>query len=190
MPRYFDFEVSLMYIEPRIWRRFLLAESATFEDLHDAIQDSLGWEREHLFEFRDKAGKTTIAACDYDDPYAEIEVPVASEAKLSGYFRGHGKTCRYVYDFGDNWEHSVLFKGFVEDSAEFRRRLVDGARACPLEDCGGAWGYEDCCHVAAMSDEDIDGLGEDAGEAVWRKEWVGDWDPEAFDLAAARKAFR
>ena len=52
MPKYFDFEVSLLEIEPRIWRRFRLAVVSSFETLHDAIQDSFGWQRRHLYEYR------------------------------------------------------------------------------------------------------------------------------------------
>ena len=37
MPTYFEFEVSLQGIKPRIWRRFQLRATATFADLHWAI---------------------------------------------------------------------------------------------------------------------------------------------------------
>lgn len=55
-----------------------------------------------------------------------------------------------------------------------------GAGACPPEDCGGIGGYEDL--LAALRDpkheqhdETVEGVGED-------------FDPTAFDLAAANKA--
>ena len=38
MPRYYEFEVSLQELQPRIWRRFLLRTTATFAQLHQAIQ--------------------------------------------------------------------------------------------------------------------------------------------------------
>jgi hypothetical protein len=45
MPDYFEFEVTLREIQPRIWRRFLLgSQGTTFWDLHMAIQDSCGWQ--------------------------------------------------------------------------------------------------------------------------------------------------
>ena len=51
MSKCFDLEVSLLEIEPRIWRRFLLNGVSTFEVLHSAIQDAFGWQRQHaLFE--------------------------------------------------------------------------------------------------------------------------------------------
>jgi len=189
MPKYFDFEVSLVGIEPRIWRRFLLADAATFLDLHGAVQDAMGWEEEHLYDFRDSGGKKAIARCDHAEQFDDRDVPTADKLKLAGYFTEVGKVCGYTYDFGDNWKHSVTLKGVVEDSTKFRRRLLDGARACPLEDCGGTWGYEDCCRVRSMSDVDIENLGDEGEEMAWRKEWIGDWDPEVFDLAAVKTEF-
>jgi hypothetical protein len=48
MPAYSEFEVSLVAIEPRIWRRFQLAETSTFDHLHRTIQAAFGWEGCHL----------------------------------------------------------------------------------------------------------------------------------------------
>jgi len=188
MPRYFDLEVSLIDIEPRIWRRFLLSEAATFLDLHAAIQDAMGWEEEHLYAFQDANGKRPLA----DDVYAgafDRQGPPADRVSLSSHFRRKGSKCRYTYDFGDNWEHAVVLKGLVEDPGRFKRRLLDGARACPPEDCGGVWGYADCCRVQAMTDAEIEALGEDGEETAWRREWIGDWAPEAFDLKRVKARF-
>ena len=43
MPEYFEFEVELTGVKPRMWRRFLVPKAATFLDLHQAIQDACGW---------------------------------------------------------------------------------------------------------------------------------------------------
>ena len=40
MPRYFEFDVALQEIQPRIWRRFLLRATSSFTHLHMAIQES------------------------------------------------------------------------------------------------------------------------------------------------------
>ncbi len=40
-----------------------------------------------------------------------------------------------------------------------------------------------------MTNDEIESLGEEGEEIAWRKEWVGDWDPEAFDLEAVKKEF-
>jgi hypothetical protein len=191
MPDYHDLEVSLLGIEPRIWRRFLLAQDATFEDLHKAIQDSFGWLEEHLYEFRDKGGRNTIARIDFEDDFELEEAPATDVVALASFFKEKGTRCIYVYDFGDDWHHAVEFKGIVEPPERFWRRLLDGARACPPEDCGGTPGYEECGWVAAMSGDDIKKIRnrEEASELKERKEWLGDWHPERFNLAAVKKKF-
>jgi hypothetical protein len=188
MPRYFDLRVSIRDIEPTIWRRFLLAGDSMFEALHEAIQDSFGWDGGHLFEFRDLRGRDTLARADFDDPDADDAVPTVGELKLGSFFTKGGTKCLYIYDFGDNWEHVVEFNGMVELPESVRRRLLDGARACPPEDCGGIGGYENCVEVVSMSEKDIR-KSDDAEEMLDRKEWIGDWNPEAFDLRAAKDEF-
>lgn len=186
MPKYLEFEVSLIGIAPRIWRRFLLANNSTFADLHEAIQGSLGWESDHLYEFRDKKGRETIARADFEGA-DDDDAPTVDEVALASFFKRTGTKCIYVYDFGDNWTHAVQLKGFMELADTFHRRLLDGARACPPEDCGGTYGYERCVEAAGVSEEEIE-KSEDE-DLLDRKEWVGDWNPEEFDLAAVKKNF-
>jgi hypothetical protein len=56
-------------------------------------------------------------------------------------------TCRnpvaqYEYDFGDDWQHTVrLVDVLRRDFTLTYPRCVDGARACPPEDCGGVHGF-------------------------------------------------
>ncbi|MCA9558225.1 MAG: plasmid pRiA4b ORF-3 family protein, partial [Myxococcales bacterium] len=115
----------------------------------------------------------------------EPSAPDARKVKLNTYFGGQHATkrCEYVYDFGDDWVHRVKLIGVHSDKAAFKRRLLDGARACPREDCGGVSGYERMVHFVETGedpvDDDPDGLAE----------WLGDWRPEVFDLQAAKAAF-
>jgi hypothetical protein len=168
----------------------MLPESADFGTLHEAIQDSLGWENYHLFEFRDKNGKNTIARADFEDDFVVEgdEAPVAGKLKLTSFFTRVGTKCLYVYDFGDDWHLEVQLIRTVELPEEFERRLLDGARACPQEDCGGVYGYDDCVKITSMSFKDLkkEDRAEDLAE---RKEWLGKWDPEKFNLAATKKDF-
>jgi hypothetical protein len=60
--KYYEFEVELTGLRPRIWRRFYLTSGATFEALHGAIQAAFGWQGYHLYEFR-VAGRRGEALC-------------------------------------------------------------------------------------------------------------------------------
>lgn len=184
-PTYFDFEFSLCEVEPRIWRRFLIRSTASFKDLHLAIQEAAGWWNYHLYVFRTEMGwdeDCQMAGSPVDD-YGEKPMPDAARVKLQSYF-GDGKLtrCYYLYDFGDDWWHEVVLRDVVTLPETFKRRLLGGARAFPHEDCGGLSGYAECVKVA---------LGKESGveDPESFRTWLGGWQPEAFELEAAKRAF-
>jgi hypothetical protein len=183
MPDYYEFEVSLRNVKPRIWRRFLIRKTATFHDLHMSIQEACGWWNSHLFEFRawgpENEGIAGIPDDEKDEP-----APDAKKVKLAAFYdESDADRCLYEYDFGDSWEHEVKLRKRVTLPESFKRRLLDGRRAFPPEDCGGVWGYQRCVKI-------LDGSAAEAEEEVVElKEWLCDWTPEAFDLAATKRSF-
>ena len=182
MPGYLEFEVTLEEIRPRLWRRFQIAEDATFGELQRAIRDSFGWYGGHLWEFRDNrqlpfAGFALDFVEESDEP-----TPDAEEVKLAGYF-AKAQSCSYVYDFGDNWTHAVKLRERVSSPDRFHRRLLAGRRACPPEDCGGVPGYY---RFVAVVEKGVDPWEEDVAEL---KEWLDGWDPSEFDLNGTRGIF-
>jgi pRiA4b ORF-3-like protein len=175
MTKCLDLEVSLVDIQPRIWRRFLIDAKASFLDLHEAIQESGPWENCHLFAFQTRKNKP-IAGLP-DDESGESD-PDAREVSLASFFKRPGDLCLYWYDFGDNWWHEVLLHGFVDSPGKVFRSLIGGARAFPPEDCGGQGGYEECVAVATGRLKNPD-----------RREWLGNWKPESFKVGAFKRAF-
>ena len=179
MPTYYELEVSLYDLQPRIWRRFLIRDTATFAALHEAIQLAFGWESCHLWEFRRPTrGGGPIAGP--PNPGFGEETPDAARVKLSAFF-GEAERCDYIYDFGDDWRHDVKRVAVHTESKAFRRRLLAGERAAPPEDCGGWPGYE---RVVEFVETGEDPFGDGGLES-----WLGDWRPDAFDLAAVKAAF-
>jgi hypothetical protein len=179
---YLLFEVRLLDVDDAPWRRLLLRPTASFEDLHLAIQDACGWENCHLFAFRETRTDSVLAGIP-DDEFGAPD-PDAANVRLWQFFAPERRTkCLYQYDFGDDWRHEVELIEVVTSAEHFTRRLVAGERAFPREDCGGPPGYEDCRAVArGSSPTHID----DADEL---KRWLGDWDPDQFDLESTRALF-
>lgn len=143
---YFELEVSLSWLSPRIWRRFLLHGESTFFDLHEAIQRGFDWESCHLWEFSDERAKPLAGVAHDELERGSVD---AKTYLLMDYFgepkEPGARICSYVYDFGDHWEHQVVLRGFVEGDEEdvaWQRRLLDGEHAGPFEDCGGPPGFE------------------------------------------------
>lgn len=180
MPEFFEFEVELAEIRPRIWRRFLLRRNANFYDLHIAIQ-ACGWQGGHLWAFMDEEGG--VLAGIPDDEFGNPD-PDARMVLLSTYFTpGSARTCRYVYDFGDNWEHSITLKRVVRHESDGMRVLVGGERSFPPEDCGGVSGYERIVEFLRSGTDPWNDRGGDL------KEWIGYWRPESFDWSEEARLF-
>jgi hypothetical protein len=171
----FELDVTLAGVRPRVWRRIAITADATFGDLHHAIQDACGWDDDHLFVFRTSTGGM-IGGSPFEDPFGD-PVPDADEVGLADYFAQYER-CQYEYDFGDSWLHDVNVVRRIDEPVDYRRQLLDGARAFPPEDCGGLPGYEECVEVATGGDD-----------PHGRREWLGDWDPEHLDFAQLKRRF-
>ncbi|MCX6717743.1 MAG: plasmid pRiA4b ORF-3 family protein [Candidatus Taylorbacteria bacterium] len=145
----FQFKVSLECSKPLIWRRILIPEDASFFDLHMAIQDSMGWLDYHLHCFYISQKRTTMPIIvrlpnpEFDDDGIGIVLDERLE-KIASHFNRSIKQCKYEYDFGDGWSHTVLFENELPLDINVKYpQCLAGKNACPPEDSGGIWGYED-----------------------------------------------
>ncbi|MEA1871198.1 MAG: plasmid pRiA4b ORF-3 family protein [Candidatus Bipolaricaulota bacterium] len=150
----------------------------TFWDLHVAIQDTMGWLGYHLHSFTIAGSSVTIGITDPngDDP---VDFRSGWEAELGEFFSHFSPLGLYEYDFGDSWLHEVRFEGAYEaETGVTYPRCLDGARRCPPEDCGGAFGYEEFLRtINDPTDPEHDAF----------LEWIGGaFDPEEFDPAKVR----
>ncbi len=170
--KYLEFRVDIENIFPPIYRQFEIPETSTFYDLHQAIQ-ACGWLDCHLWGFLNNKNQE-IAGVPNDD--YDLDCPDATTILVKDYFKRKGSTCRYLYDFGDGWEHKVKLVGRTKHDGDAKMILVDGARSFPPEDCGGYGGYE---RVSTFAKTGVDPWGEEESLG----EWLGDWHPEAFDIS-------
>ncbi len=166
-----------------MWRRIEVPASYSLWDLHVAIQDVMGWKDYHLhaFRFDDPDGEGRVEVGIPNDDAFEGEAPILPgwEQPIREYFEQPGMVVEYEYDFGDGWEHDVLFEGVVPRvNGRKYPRCTGGARACPPEDCGGVHGYEELLSVV------FDPLNP---EFESTKTWLGgNFDPEGFDPARVK----
>lgn len=62
---------------------------------------------------------------------------------MSQVLHSQGQRFRYVYDYGDNWEHEIVVEEISEPKEyAFYPVCLEGERACPPEDCGRVTGYD------------------------------------------------
>ena len=159
--------------EPPVWRRVLVPSDVTLADLHEVIQQAMGWENYHMHVFS-SGGK------EYGSQDRELGHASDRNVLLSQVFTRRGKRVRYTYDFGDDWGHDIVLEETrAAAPQETYPSCVAGQGACPPEDCGGAWGYAGLKEILAdPSHEDhqdmLEWLGLDAGK---------DFDPSKFSVA-------
>lgn len=178
-----QFKITLNDSSPLIWRRVIVPQNASFFELHLAIQGAMGWTDSHLhaFRFQDKNSRGRPVTIEFPNPEFDQDPDLLDERKekIISYFGDVFKQCQYDYDFGDGWEHTVLFEKEVAlDSKEKYPKCIDGKNACPPEDCGGIGGYYGLIEI--LKDpwhSEHDGM----------LEWLGlknpdEFRPEKFDL--------
>ena len=151
----YQFKITLKGIKPPIWRRIQVPGTYTFWDLHVSIQDAMGWQDYHLHEFRikDLGGKKVYIGIPTDDDFMDDlmlarNVLPGWKQKVSKYISISEPGFLYVYDFGDDWQHSVkLEKVLSAEEGVTYPRCIGGKRNSPPEDCGGPCGYENLLEV-------------------------------------------
>src|SRR5699024_8051647 len=129
-------KITLDYIAPPIWRRIEVPAEIPLGRLHDVIQAAMDWEDAHMHCF-------TIDGVSYSAPNPGGLGDMESERGVRlGDLVSPGTSFRYEYDFGDSWLHQIkVERAFEAESGVRYPRCIDGARACPPEDCGGFPGY-------------------------------------------------
>jgi hypothetical protein len=164
----------MLDVAPPIWRRIELSSETSLAQLHEMLQAAMAWQDYHLHEFETGGQRYGVPDDDYDSP---SEITRDSTVKLSKALPRKRASLLYTYDFGDGWTHSVVLEDIVSVEPETKYpRLVDGARSCPPEDCGGPYGYADLLETLAKPRHK---------EHRHMREWAGkDFNPEAFSAKA------
>jgi hypothetical protein len=179
----YQFKVTLKDVKPPIWRRIQVPSTYSFWDLHVAIQDAMGWLDCHLHEFLVRDVNGQLLSFGIPDDEFESDTLPGWKHKISKYLSLARPTFEYVYDFGDDWRHKVELEAVlpVEQEAAYPR-CIKGKRACPPEDCGGAWGYLELLQV--LTDPSHKGYREMKAWVESLKEEI--FDPEAFDPSSVQ----
>lgn len=134
----YQLKVSLREIKPPIWRRVQVPGDITLAKLHRVSQIVMGWTNSHLHKF-----STGGVAYAEPDPDGFLNFQSDRRVRLNNVVRAKQKF-EYEYDFGDSWEHDIVVEKTLQpEPGAFYPFCLGGGRACPPEDCGGVWGYQD-----------------------------------------------
>jgi hypothetical protein len=169
--------IGLAESKPPIWRRVQVPASLTLRRLHAVVQAAMGWTDSHLHMFTHGDNR-------YGEAEPELMLTDDTTTTLRELALAEGETLSYEYDFGDGWEHVIQIEKVLDADPGLRYPVcLGGAGACPPEDCGGVWGYQDL--LATLADPRHD-------EHEHLRGWLGlepghDFDPHRFDLDDANR---
>src|SRR5580658_10554552 len=170
-PSIYDLKITLLGIEPPIWRRIQLPSTMLLCCLHDALQAVMGWTDSHLHQF-EKDGR--YWGDPENDEFGDLELLDESKVPVGKVLLAEGDSMVYVYDFGDNWRHEVVLENIVPlDAAAVPKPVcLAGERHCPPEDVGGPSGYQEFLEVIfEPGHEEFEHYREWAGDAVHAEEF-------------------
>lgn len=142
-------------------------------DLHKIIQTAMGWTNSHLHQFIKNRRF-------YEPPPPEEKLWDSSGEDYTGmtldeFLKKKNDALSYEYDFGDGWEHEIKLEAILPaDETAKLPKCTAGAMACPPEDCGGIWGFQEFKKIMKTPKHP---------EHEDYVEWYGGaFDPEAFDM--------
>jgi hypothetical protein len=162
-------KITLDKVQPAVARRVEVPFDMRLDRLHLTIQAAMGWTNSHLYELR-------AGGVGWSTPYPEQDWAGdfldARKARLRDILDDIGtKTLAYVYDFGDDWEHTINVERLADPMpGVLYPLLTEVSGRCPPEDCGGPWAYAEL--LEALKDPKHERHAE-------LSEWVG----EGFDPA-------
>ena len=137
--RVYHLKVHILNISPMIFRRFIVDGNTHLAELHHLIQMIMGWENQHLHVFH-------IWGVDYGIAYegGTYYRDDPSEIFIGDLGLRAGDKFSYVYDFGDYWQHEVRVEKVENARPGYHHPICTaGRRACPPEDVGGPYAYQD-----------------------------------------------
>lgn len=196
----FQFKIQLKNLSnPTVWRRVLVSESSTLDDLHQIIQGVFPWFNCQWYQFSPSGNGSYPIISTPNDENLNLTEYVASETKLNevftcqsnniSYFCNYSETklnevfttekqtFTYIYDFVDDWVHKITLEKILPETVT-KPICIKGKGKCPPENCGGVWGYETLLEVLAQAKHK---------EYKEARKWLGlekgeIWDVNEFDL--------
>lgn len=134
----FQIKVSLHEARPPIWRRLLVTDTLSLASFHQVLQVAMGWENYHEHQFiyhHEVIGDL--------DPFSRFTWATEQKTRLRDLLKYEGDWLTYEYDFGCSWLHDITLEQILTyDLKRAPLYCKAGRRACPPENCGGAWGFE------------------------------------------------
>jgi hypothetical protein len=105
-------KITLDDVKPTVLRRLEVPFDIRIDRLHLTIQTAMAWTNSHLYELR-------AGGVGWSTPYPDADWASdfldARKARLNDILEDVGaKTLKYLYDFGDGWEHTIKVERLID----------------------------------------------------------------------------
>ncbi|OGV99380.1 MAG: hypothetical protein A2Z59_03005 [Nitrospinae bacterium RIFCSPLOWO2_02_39_17] len=178
----YQIKIILSGSKPPIWRRFLIESNENLYKLHQVTQVVMGWTNSHMHQYRQNK-------LYYGTPGKESESDFGFKTldekkyKINQVMDKPRTKIIYEYDFGDSWDHDLILEKTLTKDEKFNYPIcLDGAMACPPEDCGGLGGYYNLLDIIKNPEHE---------EHEEMMEWLGgEFNPGEFDLESINKILK
>lgn len=126
--KYYIIKVNLEYTSA--WRKFIIPSGTTFRKLQDILLIAFDWDEDHCsgFDMGPRRDREWLEDDELDDTIVDE------------YFEKY-KSIRFIYDYGDNWEHTIkTYKPRYKEEKLTIPICTEAKFIAPEEDCG--WNVE------------------------------------------------
>lgn len=142
----YQLKVSIEGTDPSVWRKIIVPDHITFHQLHLVIQEIFQWKDYHLYKFELPDVESIITRL-YDDPCLDEDVDIDARETLIDPYMSNGLRFRYIYDFGDWWEHIIDVEGIDLLDESRVPYLASYQGESMIEDAGGVGGYYETMRI-------------------------------------------
>ncbi|MCI9075562.1 MAG: plasmid pRiA4b ORF-3 family protein [Dorea sp.] len=151
----YQLKITIKGSKPPIWRRVVVPQRISFADLDAVIECIFGWEHAHLYEFYFPKERVYISMPDdFDSDFgADFDEKFDADKACIDSWIEAGDKFEYTYDFGDNWEHTVLVEKLVPYENRYAY-VIKSKGPYMIEDCGGIWDFYEYIDEACEFDLD------------------------------------
>lgn len=180
----YQLKITMKGSKPPIWRRVIIPDKITFEQLHETIQDAFCWMDCHLHEFILPSENLRVVDDIEEAECWDDKRVIEENARIDEYIH-EGQKFQYTYDFGDDWEHVILVEKKLDDYKERYPQVVKYKGDVIPEDCGGIWGYYDLLESLETGAPHDSGLDEDE-----LSEWAYEQGMQEYDMAEVNEVLK
>jgi hypothetical protein len=143
----------------------------------------MGWTDSHLHEFTTARHHDRLLP-DSEVDEGEVGTP-ERDVRLDEVLTEAGDDLGYLYDFGDAWDHVLRLEEVRAGEPDHPARVLDGDRACPLDDAGGIGDWN--VFARWLDEGDPDELEDDQLRHLVERLPI-DFDATHFDVAETQTA--